>query len=156
MNVVQKHIHLSDLQSGQIAKVISISGDPREIARAIRSIVDDWEGWQRRSATGLARVREHYVWSAHADEYLSMLRPLLESDPATRERPPAMPVEMGGRQYGVVAGRPPPGGTRQPTYADRMLVSDLNRCLLGDEVALAAQIVSSPEYIGNAEAVYGG
>ena len=48
-----------------------------------------------------------------------------------------MPVEMGGRQYGVVAGRPPSGGARQPTYADRMLVSDLNRCLLGDEVALA-------------------
>ena len=33
MNVVQKHIHLRDLQSGQIAKVMSISGDPREIAR---------------------------------------------------------------------------------------------------------------------------
>jgi Fe2+ transport system protein FeoA len=33
MNVAQKHIHLRDLQSGQIAKVISISGDPREIAR---------------------------------------------------------------------------------------------------------------------------
>ena len=111
--------------------------DPREIAHAIRTIINDWEGWQRRSATGLAKVREHYVWSAHAEEYLSMLRPLLEYDPATRERPPVMPVETGGRQYGVVAGRPPPGGARQPTYADRMLVSDLNRCLLGDEVALA-------------------
>lgn len=33
MNVVQTHIHLRDLQSGQIAKVVSISGDPREIAR---------------------------------------------------------------------------------------------------------------------------
>ena len=110
--------------------------DPREIARAIREIVDDWEGWQRRSATGLAKVREHYVWSAHAEEYLSMLRPLLESDPATRERPPLAPVATGGRQYGLV-GRPPLGGTRQPAYADRMLVSDLNRCLLGDELALA-------------------
>ena len=111
--------------------------DPREIARAIREIVDDWEGWQRRSATGLAKVREHYVWSAHAEEYLSMLRPLLASDPATRERPPLAPAATGGRQYGVVAGRPPLGGTRQPAYADRMLVSDLNRCLLGDELALA-------------------
>lgn len=33
MNVVKQHIQLRELQSGQIAKVISISGDPREIAR---------------------------------------------------------------------------------------------------------------------------
>ncbi|QEG25107.1 FeoA family protein [Mariniblastus fucicola] len=33
MNVVQQYIQLRELQSGQIAKVMSISGDPREIAR---------------------------------------------------------------------------------------------------------------------------
>jgi len=88
------------------------------IARAIRDVIDDWEEWQRRSTAGLKSVREHYVWSAHAETYLRMIRPLI-SDASAR----------------ASAVRPPPVDT--PTYADRALFTDLNGGLLGDEEGLA-------------------
>ena len=91
--------------------------DPAGIAEAIRTIIDDWEGWQRRSASGLRSVREHYVWSAHAERYLRMVLPLI-SDASVQA--PAMPVPS----------------ANSPTYADRALFTDLNGGLLGDEEAL--------------------
>jgi len=92
--------------------------DAEGIARAIRDVVDDWEGWQRRSASGLRSVREHYVWSAHAERYLRMVRPLVADSGARADAMPT-PPEIA------------------PSYADRALFTDLNGCLLGDGEALA-------------------
>ena len=95
--------------------------DGREIARALLAVIDDWESWQRRSASGLKSVREHYVWSAHAETYMSMVRPLV--------------ADAGARANAV-----PPPPERAPSYADRALFTDLNGSLIGDDEALARLI----------------
>jgi len=89
--------------------------DPVDMAAAIREIIDDREGWQRRSASGLRSVRENYVWSAHAERYLDRVRPLIGD---ARVPLPAL----------IAADA--------PTYADRALFTDLNGGLLGDDEAL--------------------
>lgn len=95
--------------------------DTEGIARAVLDVIGDWEGWQRRSASGLKSVREHYVWSAHAETYLRMVRPLV-ADASARANAVPTPPE------------------RAPSYADRALFTDLNGCLIGDDEALARLI----------------
>lgn len=86
------------------------------IAGGIERIIDDWEGWQRRSRAGLTGVREHYSWKAHAAAYVELVGSVVAGNVET----PA-PVKV-RRDAGL--------------YPSRALVTDLNRCLIGDDAAL--------------------
>lgn len=50
--------------------------DTAQIQAALKGILVDREKWERYSESGIAGVREHYSWSAHAGKYLQAVRRL--------------------------------------------------------------------------------
>ena len=89
--------------------------DTEGIGEAVSSVIGDWERWQRLSRAGLRGVRERYSWQAHAGSYVELVQQVLDNDPAPA---PVLP-------------------DAQANYPDRMLITDLNRALIGDDEALA-------------------
>ncbi|MFM1892784.1 MAG: hypothetical protein RLZ44_1861, partial [Pseudomonadota bacterium] len=51
--------------------------DTPAMAQALLEVLEDRAAWRERVANGIAGVREHYSWPAHAQRYLQMLRPVL-------------------------------------------------------------------------------
>ena len=94
--------------------------DPAEMAGAIRHILFDAGTWRRMAADGLAGVRRHYSWHAHAATYLDEVRPIAERTSAPLYRQPT--------------------GERPSVYHDRALFTDLDQNLLGDLPSLPALI----------------
>ncbi len=88
------------------------SGD---ISQALIAVLSDRESWQRRVDDGLAGVREHYAWHAHAQAYLDMVRPIISR------------TELLIRT---------PLHRREKLYHDRALFSDIDLSLTGDAEAL--------------------
>jgi sucrose-phosphate synthase len=93
--------------------------DVEDIAEKLEASLQDQKQWQVKVDKGLAGVREHYSWEAHADAYLDALGPLLE------DRPP-LP-------------RPAPGPW-SGRFRDRAIFTDLDKTLLGDPEALRKYI----------------
>ncbi len=89
--------------------------DPSAIARALLSLLRDRQTWQDASRNGLAGVRKHYTWQAHAQRYLAKVRELIH-------QPRKEPVEWPD----VQAAR----------YRDRAIFTDIDQTLLGDPTAL--------------------
>ena len=85
--------------------------DTESIAGALLQILKELKTWERFSTQGLAGVREHYSWQAHADAYLEQVGPLPERHVAV---PDSRPLR------------------RAIHYRDRALFSDLDQSLLGD------------------------
>ncbi len=85
--------------------------DTSAIADALTQILSDSETWQRFSEQGLAGVRKHYAWAAHAETYLERVQPLLEHHAPI---PDTRPMR------------------RSLIYRDRALFTDLDQSLLGD------------------------
>lgn len=85
--------------------------DTAAIAEALLTILRDPKTWQRYSEQGLAGVREHYSWQAHAETYLELVGPLPQ---AHQPIPDTRPVR------------------RSLIYRDRALFTDLDQSLLGD------------------------
>lgn len=50
--------------------------DTSQIQAALKGILVDREKWERYSENGIAGVREHYSWAAHAHSYLTAVREL--------------------------------------------------------------------------------
>jgi len=92
--------------------------DRDAIAEALIKILKESKTWERFSGNGLAGVREHYSWEAHAEAYLEQVRPL--------------PV----RHVPVPDTRPL---RRAVHYRDRALFSDLDQSLLGEGVERFAE-----------------
>lgn len=87
--------------------------DTDAIAGALLQILKEPETWERLSIQGLAGVREHYSWEAHAEAYLEQVRPLPERHvPIPDTRPLRRAIH----------------------YRDRALFSDLDQSLLGEGV----------------------
>jgi sucrose-phosphate synthase len=94
---------INPLDEGAMAEVI------------LRSIRDQAE-WKDRSERGLAGVKRHYSWEAHASQYLDEVRLVLERTDR----------------------RPVPVLERRPMlYHDRALFTDLDQNLLGDPESLS-------------------
>ena len=90
--------------------------DKTQIATTLLKILSDASLWHELSSNGIAGVRRHYSWSAHADTYLAAIRPLIERvEPVKRQLPPR----------------------RSRMYHDRTIITDLDQNLLGDTESLA-------------------
>jgi len=89
--------------------------DASAIAQALLSLLRDRQAWQKASQRGLAGVRRHYTWQAHAQLYLEKVRALID-------QPRKQPVEW--------------PDVRAARYRDRAIFSDIDQTLLGDPTAL--------------------
>ncbi|MFT7234601.1 MAG: sucrose-phosphate synthase [Methylophagaceae bacterium] len=89
--------------------------DAEEIAKVLLTLLEDKSLWQDHADKGLAGVREHYSWPAHAKTYLNMIIPLIERSEQLERKP----VQR-----------------RTALYTDRAIVSDLDLNLIGDENSL--------------------
>ena len=90
--------------------------DAEDIAAGVRQILMAPELRQQRVEAGLAGVREHYSWDAHARSYLEMVLPIVKktSKPLLRHRK----------------------ARRAKLYHDRAIFSDLDQNLLGNPDSL--------------------
>lgn len=90
--------------------------DKTEMTEALLHILRDPETWQQASDKGIAGVREHYSWQAHANAYLEKLLALQQRvEPDTPQS--ALPRTM--------------------RYRDRMVVTSIDNNLLGDIPSLS-------------------
>ncbi|KAA6185150.1 glycosyltransferase [Thiohalocapsa marina] len=90
--------------------------DRQDITKALLKVISDASGWRRMAKNGLAGVKRHYAWAAHAESYIEAITPLLE----TVEPPPRAPLSR-----------------RPMLYHDRAIFTDLDQNLLGDPDSLA-------------------
>jgi sucrose-phosphate synthase len=90
--------------------------DTKDITKALLKVLSDRGRWRELARNGIAGVKEHYSWQAHAESYMAAVEPLL----ARVQPPPQAPVRR-----------------RPMLYHDRAIFSDLDQNLLGDPDALA-------------------
>lgn len=91
--------------------------DRQEISKALLAYFEDPEAWQTASRNGLAGVRQHYTWKAHAEHYLEETAALEgKYEPLPEQQVPQRSVR----------------------YRDRAIFSDLDQNLIGDARALQA------------------
>ncbi|WP_166976983.1 HAD-IIB family hydrolase [Rhodocaloribacter litoris] len=92
--------------------------DPQDadaMGRAIEEVLDDPERWETWSRRGIRRARERYSWKAHVRTYLEAVRAMMQED---EYRP--SPVFFKSRLPRI----------------DRMLVSDIDNTMTGDDEGL--------------------
>ncbi|HED18882.1 MAG TPA: glycosyltransferase [Gammaproteobacteria bacterium] len=90
--------------------------DKAQIADTLLKILGDSTLWHALSNNGIGSVSRHYSWTAHAETYLTAIRPLIERvEPVERRLPPR----------------------RSRLYHDRTIITDMDQSLLGDPQSLA-------------------
>lgn len=104
---------IANCQNGLL--VDPLDGDA--IERALLRVLSEKDSWEEWSQHGIAGTREHYSWSHHAKRYLRDLTDILEHSPST-----------------VKLNQP----TRRLPEFDRLIITDLDNTLTGDEESLAA------------------
>ncbi len=104
--------------------------DGHEIENALLRVLTEPENWQNWSQAGIAGTRKHYAWHNHARRYLRDLDDILRRSPK-----PAL----------CTSGR----HRRLPQF-DRIIVTDLDNTLTGDEESLRefAELITSNDHIG--------
>jgi len=85
------------------------------ISDALLKLLQDKNLWQQCAEQGLKGVRDHYSWDAHADNYLSLVRPIAERSEVLVRKPIHRRKEL---------------------YRDRAIISDLDQNLIGDKNSL--------------------
>ncbi len=93
--------------------------DPESISHAIMRGLTEPDQWQQWSDAGIHGAREFYSWQTHVDRYLRDVKEIL-SHWAT----PALAIQNEGRQ-----------ARRLPDF-DRLIITDLDNTLIGDDGAL--------------------
>lgn len=89
--------------------------EPATIAEALLQLLSEPSLWQQYRDQGLEGVRKHYSWEAHAQRYLSMIKPIISRSEQL--------VRL-------------PSPQRSGLYRDRAIVSDLDQNLVGDDLGL--------------------
>ena len=104
--------------------------DAEAIEKALLRVLTEPEPWEAWSRAGIEGTRKHYSWGNHAKRYLRDLSDILEHS--------AAPVLLS-----------PPREKRLPEF-DRLIITDLDNTLTGDEAALAefSDLIREHKFIG--------
>ena len=92
-----------------------------EIADACRRILVDQELWEHYSHNGINGVRAHYSWTAHCGRTMEVIRKVLEEPSSRVDREGDETLPVGRRLTGV----------------ERLMITDVDNTLVGDEPSLA-------------------
>ena len=103
-------------ESGLIVNV----SDRGEITDAIKKLLTDRPFWEQCSNNGINRVREHYTWKKHCEQYLDAIKKI-----GTEERRTVNIKPSAETAYG-----------RRLSALSSMLITDIDNTLLGDDDAL--------------------
>ncbi len=104
--------------------------DSEAIEMALLRVLTQPDQWQQWSQAGIEGTRKHYSWEHHADRYLRDLNDILQNSPA-----PVLSDRSRER--------------RLPEF-DRLIITDLDNTLTGDEQALSefCDLIRQHDYIG--------
>ncbi|GIT97899.1 HAD-IIB family hydrolase [Sulfurovum sp. TSL1] len=89
--------------------------EPSTIADALRRVLDDKTLWHRLMKKGIEGVREYYSWDAHVKHYIKVVKPIVQHAEILIRKPLQRRSEL---------------------YRDRIIVSDLDQNLIGDNGSL--------------------
>lgn len=109
----------TDIIGGCENGILIDPNQPAEIAGALKKILTSNESWKRYSDNGIIGVRRHYSWDAHCEKAVASFHHV-------RQGLPDSPAES-LRDKGV--------GQRL-TSLDKLLISDIDNTLVGDERAM--------------------
>jgi len=104
--------------------------DVESIQHALSRMLTEAEQWDKWSANGVDGTRRHYSWANHADRYLRDLFDILEhSQSPTKVNAPV---------------------TRRLPEFDRLIITDLDNTLTGDDESLVAfkEMLATNEHVG--------
>jgi sucrose-phosphate synthase len=90
--------------------------DKQDITKALLKVISDAAGWRRMARNGLAGVKEHYSWAAHAESYMRPSRRCWKVQPPPRAGDaPAAALSRPRHLH-----RPGPEPARRPGLAGRL------------------------------------
>ena len=89
----------------------------KNISEAINKIIDDKETWNAFSESGMRNVRKSYTWKTHTGKYLDEVEKLIIRGQENEN----VFAPLGKKLFGT----------------DKMIVTDIDHTLLGDETALS-------------------
>lgn len=103
--------------------------DGEAIEKALLRVLTEKDSWENWSQNGIRGTRAHYSWSHHAERYLRDLQDILQHTPST-----------------VQLNQP---ARRLPEF-DRLIITDLDNTLTGDDEALAQfnALLRENEHVG--------
>ncbi|GAB4217755.1 MAG: HAD-IIB family hydrolase [Synechococcales cyanobacterium] len=107
---------ITNCQNGLLIDTYSVA----EMQQALHRALGDPQQWQQWSRAGIEGVENHYTWQRHVQRYVSYLHNLQRQHDLSRQEP--APILYPNRLATV----------------DRLLVSDIDNTLIGDQDALAA------------------
>lgn len=96
---------------------------PTEIGDAIKNILNNKNRWKTFSKNGIRGVRHHYAWNAHCHQTVKEYRQVLESMPEA--------TSLESRTDSPAIGR-------RLNSLDRLLITDVDNTLVGDQDSLTA------------------
>ncbi len=91
--------------------------DPKNISKALNKIFDDKKLWSAYSENGIKNVKKFYSWQAHTEKYFYEANKILKAQSSTKD----LFVSSGKKLLEM----------------EKMIVSDIDYTLLGDDVALS-------------------
>ncbi len=103
---------IKNCQNGLLVDV----SETKNISDAINKIIDDQNLWNKFSENGMRNVRKHYTWKAHAEKYIEEIGQIA----GTRKDEEKVFAPVG----------------RKLLDAEKLIASDIDHTLLGDDNAL--------------------
>jgi sucrose-phosphate synthase len=103
---------IKNCQNGLLVDVT----ETKNISEAINKIIDDHNLWKQFSENGMRNVREHYTWKSHVEDYIVEIGHIA----GTRKDEEKVFAPVG----------------RKLLDAEKLIVSDIDHTLLGDDSAL--------------------
>lgn len=91
--------------------------ETKNISEAIHKIIDDTKTWEKFSDNGIKNVRKCYTWNTHTQKYLAEIEKLI----VRGQENDNIFAPLGKKLFGT----------------DKMIVTDIDHTLLGDETALS-------------------
>jgi sucrose-phosphate synthase len=91
-----------------------------EIASSCKKILVDKELWETFSSNGINGVRKHYSWQSHCTSTIKMLHNIIREMPTVDASTSQKPLAFGQRL----------------TRASRLLITDIDNTLIGDDASL--------------------